>query len=233
MIAGTGLDVEWARSPGLVPYAEALAIMEDRAGRIAGGTRGELVWLIEHPALLTAGTSAKPEDILDPDRFPVHWTGRGGEVTYHGPGQRIAYIMLDVRRRFGGDVRAFVHALENWIIAALLPFGVRGLCRPGRPGVWVMTRTAAGDTEAKIAALGIRIRRGVSFHGISINVAPDLRHYDSIVPCGQRAFGVTSLAGLGIGASMKDVDKSLRSTFEAAFGPSKDAAPPLRKLLRP
>ena len=182
---------------------------------ISDAAAPEMVWLLEHPSLLTAGTRAKPEDLLDPGRLPIFSTGRGGEFTYHGPGQRVAYVMLDIRRRFGGDVRAFVSTLEDWVIATLNRFSVRGQRRPGWPGVWVDRGSGTQSTyEAKIAALGLRIRRGVSFHGIALNVAPDLSFYDSIVPCGIRDRGVTSLAALGVAASMGDVDRALKETFE-------------------
>lgn len=209
--------VEWMASQSLVSYAPAVAAMERRAAEIRAGNAPELVWLLEHPPLYTAGTSAKPADLRDPGAFPVHATGRGGQYTYHGPGQRIAYVMLDVQRRFGADVRAFVAALEQWVIAALAEVGVKGEVRPGRVGVWVSMPGAPSD-ECKIAAIGIRIRSGVSYHGVSLNVAPDLTHYDGIVPCGIAEHGVTSLADLGLPVSIKDVDMCLRRTFEAVFG---------------
>ncbi len=209
--------IEWASSAQPVGYVTAVRLMEERAASIAAGRAAELIWLLEHPALYTAGTSAKTADLLEPGRLPVHETGRGGEITYHGPGQRIAYVMLDVRRRFGGDVHAFVGAIEAWIIDALDALGVRGKTHAGRVGVWV----GGGEglaAAAKIAAIGIRVRRGVSFHGLALNVDPDLSQFDGIVPCGIRDAGVTSLAALGIAASMKDVDISLRGAFEARFG---------------
>ena len=205
--------VAWATSSEPVGYDGALAIMEARAAAIADGRAGELVWLLEHPPLYTAGTSTKPEDLIS-SRFPVHPTGRGGQLTYHGPGQRVVYLMLDVKARHGSNVRAFVQGLEAWIIDALGSLGVTGRIVPGRVGVWVDERPGA---EAKIAALGLRIRRGVSLHGVSLNVAPDLEHYGGIVPCGISDRGVTSLERLGSKASAKDVDKSLRAGVRAAF----------------
>ncbi|WP_072389718.1 lipoyl(octanoyl) transferase LipB [Hyphomicrobium sp. CS1GBMeth3] len=208
--------VEWSVSPGLVDYPRAVAIMERRAAAIRHASAPELVWLLEHPPLYTAGTSARPADLTEPDRLPVYSAGRGGQYTYHGPGQRIAYVMLDVQRRFGTDVRAFVATLEGWIIESLASFGLAGEVRPGRVGVWVHPDPA--EPERKIAAIGIRIRHGVSFHGVSLNVDPDLTQYDGIVPCGIADRGVTSLAALGRLASMKDVDMCLRQSFEHAFG---------------
>ena len=218
-----GSLVRWRVSPGLTPYPLAVAAMERRAAEIRDGSEPELVWLLEHPPLYTAGTSARLDDLREPNRLPVFSTGRGGQLTYHGPGQRIAYVMLDVQRRFGSDVRAFVGALERWLIAAVAELGVRGETREGRVGIWVAD-PGPPPSESKIAALGIRIRRGVSFHGISLNVAPDLSHYAGIVPCGIAEHGVTSLADLGRPASMKDVDISLRRTFETLFGPTADEA---------
>ena len=209
--------VGWLVAPHPVAYPDALAFMEARAKAIADGTAGELVWLIEHPPLYTAGTSAKAADLVAPDRFPVYAAGRGGQYTYHGPGQRVAYVMLDVRRR-GGDVRAFVHDLEGWLIDALAAFGVVGETRCDRVGVWVRRPERGADAEDKIAAIGIRLRRWVSFHGISLNVAPDLDHFSGIIPCGVRQHGVTSLADLGIRASMAEVDDALRAAFERRFG---------------
>jgi lipoyl(octanoyl) transferase len=209
--------VGWLAAPHPVPYPEALAFMEARAKAISEGTAGELIWLIEHPPLYTAGTSAKPADLIMPDRFPVYEAGRGGQYTYHGPGQRVAYVMLDVRRR-GGDVRAFVCDLEAWVIDTLATFGVTGERRPGRIGVWVRRPERGPDVEDKIAAIGIRLRRWVSFHGISLNVAPDLEHFSGIIPCGVQAHGVTSLADLGITASLEEVDTALRAAFERRFG---------------
>lgn len=224
MSSPTPSPVAWAVSPGLTPYEDAVAVMETRAAEIASGSAGELVWLVEHPPLYTAGTSAKPEHLVDETRFPVHKTGRGGELTYHGPGQRIAYVMLDVKARHGGDVRGFVQRLEAWIIEALSSLGVTGRLVDGRVGVWV---DEAGAAEAKIAALGIRIRRGISLHGISLNVSPDLSHYEGIVPCGIADRGVISLAKLGIAATMRDVDNALKVAFEQRFGLVYDAPDPL------
>lgn len=213
--------VEWITSAGLVPYEEALAVMEARVAGILDGTADECVWLLEHPPLYTAGTSARPEDLTDPGRFPVYEARRGGQYTYHGPGQRVAYVMLDLNRR-ERDVRRFVARLERWIIAALAEFNVRGEVRPGRVGVWVRRpdRPAAPDgsvAEDKIAAIGVRLRRWVSFHGISINVEPDLSHFGGIVPCGIRDHGVTSLVDLGLPVSMGDLDAALMKTFAPAF----------------
>ena len=209
--------VEWTHLPGLSPYAETLAAMEARAAAIAAGTAEEAIWLLEHPPLYTAGTSAKPEDLVEPDRFPVFDVGRGGQYTYHGPGQRIVYVMLDVKKR-GQDVRCFVRQLEKWVIAALAEFNVAGEIRQGRVGVWVprpdKPRLADGSlAEDKIAALGIKIRKWVSFHGISINVEPDLTHFSGIVPCGIRDHGVTSLVDLGLPVTMADLDAALMTTF--------------------
>ena len=215
--------VEWVAAPGLVDYAEAVAEMEARVAAIADGAAAERVWLVEHAPLYTAGTSARQDDLIDA-RFPVHRTGRGGQFTYHGPGQRIAYVMLDLKRR-RPDVRAFVAALEAWLIETLAAFDIAGERREDRVGVWVRRpdRPAAIDgapAEDKIAALGIRVRRWVSFHGVALNVAPDLTHYSGIVPCGIAGdrYGVTSLRDLGRAATMRDVDLALREAFEARFG---------------
>lgn len=204
--------IEWRVSADTVDYSHAVAEMERRVSAIRAGQAREQVWLLEHPALYTAGTSAKSEDLIDADRLPVHITGRGGQYTYHGPGQRVAYVMLDLKAR-GGDLRAYVTRLENWLIAVLDQFGVRGERREGRIGVWVVD----GASEAKIAAIGVRVRRWVTYHGVSLNVAPDLDHYRGIVSCGIREHGVTSLADLGIEATMEEVDRSLRETFETLF----------------
>ena len=217
--------VEWRHLPGLSPYTETLAAMEARADAIAAGEADEAIWLLEHPPLYTAGTSANPADLVAPDRFPVHETRRGGQYTYHGPGQRVIYTMLDVKARGGpngGDVRCFVRALENWVIATLAEFNLTGEIRPGRVGVWVTRpdRPAGFDgqpAEDKIAAIGIKIRRWVSFHGISINVEPDLSHFSGIVPCGIRDHGVTSLVDLGLPVTMADLDAALMRTFEPSF----------------
>ncbi len=209
--------VDWITAPGLTPYPDALRFMEDRAAAIAAGTADECIWLVEHPPLYTAGTSAKLADLVDPDRFDVFEARRGGQYTYHGPGQRVAYVMLDVSKR-GRDVRCFVHDLESWIIATLAEFNVTGERRAGRVGVWVTRpdKPLAADgslREDKIAALGIRLRKWVSFHGLSINVEPDLSHFDGIVPCGIAEHGVTSLVDLGLPVTMDDVDVALRRTF--------------------
>ncbi len=206
-------SVEWRTSDGIVSYEDAVGSMERRVADIRAGHAAELVWLVQHSPLYTAGASAKPEDLIDPDRLPVHRTGRGGEYTYHGPGQRVAYVMLDLDRR-GRDVRLFVRRLEDWLIATLAHFDVRGERRQGRVGIWV--ERGAGR-EDKIAAIGVRVRRWVTYHGIALNVSPDLKHYEGIVPCGIREHGVTSLADLGIGATMADVDTALRATFERVF----------------
>lgn len=217
--------VQWTLSPDLVDYPFAVAAMERRVAAIRGREAPELVWLLEHPPLYTAGTSARPADLKDPGHLPVFATGRGGQYTYHGPGQRIAYVMLDVQRRFGPDVRAFVAALERWIIDSLARLGIEGEVRPGRVGVWV-PRPEEPEGERKIAAVGIRVRNGVSYHGISLNVAPDLSHYDGIIPCGIADRGITSLADLGHPALTKDVDMSLRSGFESVFGVETHLAAP-------
>jgi lipoyl(octanoyl) transferase len=213
-----GEAVEWRWAAGPVPYPDAVATMEARVDAIRAGEAAELIWLVEHPPLYTAGSSAKQEDLIDP-RFPVFQTGRGGQLTYHGPGQRTLYVMLDLKRR-GPDVRAFVGALEDWIMRALALLGVRAEPREGRVGLWVDMGPHGGlpGSEAKIAAIGVRIRRWVTYHGAAINVAPDLSHYDGIVPCGIRDHGVTSLAALGNPASMKDLDDALVSAWEAGFG---------------
>ncbi|MEI9888118.1 MAG: lipoyl(octanoyl) transferase LipB [Rhizomicrobium sp.] len=204
--------VEWRIAPGLMPYPEAVAFMEAHAAAIATGQRPEMVWLVEHPAIYTAGTSAKDADLLDA-RFPVFRSGRGGQFTYHGPGQRVGYVMLDLRRR-GGDVRAFVHDLEEWLIRTLAAFNVKGERREGRVGIWV----ARGAKEDKIAAIGVRVRRWVTFHGVSLNVDPDLTHFSGIVPCGVHEHGVTSLADLGLPVTMADIDVAMRAAFDTVFG---------------
>ena len=216
-LSGLKPAVGWLVAAEPVPYPQALAFMEARAKAIAEGSAGELIWLLEHPPLYTAGTSAKAVDLVAPDRFPVYDAGRGGQYTYHGPGQRVAYVMLDVRRR-GGDVRAFVCDLEAWLIDTLATFGVTGERRSGRIGVWVRRPERGPEVEDKIAAIGIRLRRWVSFHGISLNVAPDLEHFSGIIPCGVQAHGVTSLADLGTPATMAEVDAALRTAFESRFG---------------
>ncbi|MDI3335201.1 lipoyl(octanoyl) transferase LipB [Defluviimonas aestuarii] len=214
--------VEWITSPGLVPYDHALAEMEARVAAMAEGRAGEAIWLLEHPPLYTAGTSARAEDLTDPDRFPVFVAGRGGQYTYHGPGQRVAYVMLDLNKR-GRDVRAFVGRLEAWVIAALAEFNIRGEVREGRVGVWVTRPDKpplhdGSPREDKIAAIGVKLRKWISFHGISINVEPDLSHFDGIVPCGIRDHGVTSLVDLGLPVTMDDLDGALKATFATAFG---------------
>ncbi len=212
--------VEWDISDALVAYDEAQARMDARVQAIRCGEAPELVWLLEHPPLYTAGTSARTEELLDPDRFPVHSAGRGGKHTYHGPGQRIGYVMLDLRRR-GADVRGFVHDLEEWMIRTLDRFAVKGERRPGRVGIWV---DRGGGREEKIGAIGVRIRHWVSFHGIALNVDPDLSHFSGIVPCGIAEHGVTSLAALGIPISMAEVDSALAGSFVEIFGDGLSAA---------
>lgn len=210
--------VAWRESAGPVAYPEAVARMERDVAAIASGAGRETVWLLEHPPLYTAGTSARARDLLDPGRLPVHAAGRGGEYTYHGPGQRVAYAMLDLGRR-GRDLRRYVHGLEDWIIAALAELGVAGERRAGRVGVWIdqSRRGGAPGREDKIAAVGIRVRRWVAYHGVSLNVCPDLAHYDGIVPCGVAGHGVTSLAALGVAATMADADAALRAAFARVF----------------
>jgi len=205
--------MDWSIEESPVDYLTAQAAMEARVAAIHAGIAAEQVWLLEHPPLYTAGTSAREADLLAPGRFPVHRTGRGGQFTYHGPGQRVAYVMLDLAQR-GRDVRAFVGQLEQWVIGTLASFNVRGEVRPGRVGVWVQTPTG----KAKIAAIGLRVRHWVSFHGISLNVEPDLEHYSGIVPCGISDAGVTSLVALGLPVTMADVDVELRRSFRAVFG---------------
>ena len=207
--------VAWETAPEPVPYPVAVAAMEERAAAIAEGKAEQLVWLLEHPPIYTAGTSAKPADLVMPERLPVYRTGRGGQYTYHGPGQRVAYVMLDLRRR-GTDIRTFVAGLERWLILALAAFGVAGERREDRVGIWV-SRPGPPPREDKIAAIGVRVRRWVSLHGISLNVAPDLTHFAGIVPCGVHEHGVTSLADLGIAATMDAVDAALRESFGQVF----------------
>jgi len=219
--------VGWAISQGPVAYPDAVAAMESRALAIAEDRAGELVWLLEHPPLYTAGVSAKPADLLQPERFPVYASARGGQYTYHGPGQRVAYVMLDLRRR-GRDVGAFVRALEDWIIGALAQFNVEGQVRPGRVGVWVERKTLGLPTrEDKIAAIGVKLRRWVSFHGVSLNVEPDLTHFEGIVPCGIQEHGVTSLVDLGLPVSMDEADAALKTSFERVFGATVEADAPV------
>lgn len=214
--------VDWTSSSGFVPYPDAVAEMEAHVAKIVNGEADERVWLLEHPPLYTAGTSANIADLVDPDRFPVYASARGGQYTYHGPGQRVAYAMLDLNRR-GRDVRKFVTQLEDWVIRTLAEFNVQGERRAGRVGVWVVRKdkpkTATGDyPEDKIAAIGVRLRKWISFHGISINVEPDLSHFDGIVPCGIREHGVTSLVDLGLPVSMADLDIALKTSFRDVFG---------------
>ncbi len=226
--------VEWLIEPGLTPYSKALAFMEQRAAAIRDCRAGELVWLVEHPPLYTAGTSARIEDLVDPSRFPVFAAGRGGEYTYHGPGQRVAYVMLDLKRR-REDVRAFVAALEKWIIEALAAFNIRGERREDRVGVWVVRpdrprQADGGLAEDKIAAIGIRLRRWVSFHGVAVNVEPDLSHFSGIVPCGVTDHGVTSLVDLGLPVTLDDFDVALKAAFRIVFGPVADLVQEPRRV---
>ena len=204
---------EWVIRPGLLPYAEAVSAMEARVAAIAEGGAAELVWLVEHPPIYTAGTSAKDSDLIDA-RFPVFKTGRGGQFTYHGPGQRVGYVMLDLKRR-KADVRAYVRDLEEWLIRTLAQFNVKGERREGRVGIWVVRGRGRED---KIAAIGVRVRRWVTFHGVSLNVEPDLDHFDGIVPCGISEHGVTSLADLGLPVSMADFDVAMKIAFKEVFG---------------
>ena len=204
---------EWRLSPAPVPYEAAVAEMEARVAAIRAGRAPELVWLLEHPALYTAGTSARESDLVEPGLLPVHRTGRGGQYTYHGPGQRVAYVLLDLKRR-GMDVRCFVDALEEWMIATLACLGVRGERRQGRVGIWI---DEGGGRESKIAAIGVRVRQWVTYHGVALNVKPDLAHYRGIVACGIREHGVTSLAAQGVTVSMAEADAALRATFDSAF----------------
>lgn len=217
--AGGSEPVEWLVSEGLTGYEAAVAEMEARAALIAEGRARERIWLVEHPPLYTAGTSAQERDLIAPGRFPVHRSGRGGQFTYHGPGQRVAYVMLDLKRR-QPDVRRFVSALEAWLIATLGEFNIRGEKRPDRVGVWVRRPEKGEGREDKIAAIGIRVRRWVSFHGIALNVEPELSHFDGIVPCGIVGHGVTSLVDLGLPVTMPEVDSVLRGAFEGVFGPT-------------
>jgi lipoyl(octanoyl) transferase len=216
-----GAPAGWAVSTAPVPYPEAVAAMETRVAAILEGRAGELVWLLEHPPLYTAGVSAKPGDLIEPHRFPVFESERGGQFTYHGPGQRVAYVMLDLRER-GRDVRRFVQSLEAWVIGALAEFNIRGEARTGRVGVWV----ERPGREDKIAAIGVKLRRWVSFHGISLNVGPDLAHFSGIVPCGISEHGVTSLVDLGLPVTLQDADAALRLSFESVFGATVATVPP-------
>lgn len=215
--ADGGPPVEWVVEEGYVAYPEAVAEMEARATAIAEGRAPERVWLLEHPPLYTAGTSARDEDLIHPERFPVFRSGRGGQFTYHGPGQRVAYVMLDLQRR-RPDLRRFVAALETWLILTLAAFNIRGERREDRVGVWVRRPDKGEGAEDKIAAIGIRVRRWATFHGVSLNVEPDLSHFSGIVPCGVSDHGVTSLVDLGIPVTMPEVDAVMRKSFEAVFG---------------
>ena len=226
LIREDGAPVEWAVSAGYVDYPVAVEAMEARAAAIAAGEAPELVWLLEHPPLYTAGVSSKDGDLLEADRFPVHRSGRGGQFTYHGPGQRVAYVMLDLNRR-GKDVRAFVRGLEQWIIGALDAFGVEADTREGRVGVWVERKGPGWRREDKIAAIGVKVRKWVSFHGISLNVEPDLGHFTGIVPCGINEHGVTSLVDLGVAATMDEADEALRASFRRVFGATRPANAPV------
>jgi len=207
-------QVEWRISRRPIDYRAAVAEMEERVAVIRAEAASELVWLLEHPPLYTAGTSARDEDLLEPDRLPVHRTGRGGCYTYHGPGQRIAYVMLDLRRR-GQDVRCYVHQLEAWIIQTLAHLGVHGERRDGRVGIWV---ARDGGRDEKIAAIGVRVRQWVTYHGVAVNIDPELEHYRGIIPCGITEHGVTSLAALGVAVPIEEVDTALRRTFDQVFG---------------
>ena len=217
-IATEAPTVEWRTSPGLTDYPTALAAMEDRIAGIHAGTASELIWLVEHPPLYTAGTSARPGELVDPNRFPAYKAGRGGQWTYHGPGQRTAYVMLDLTRPHGTvparDIRCYVHGLEEWLIRSLALLDISGERREGRIGIWVDTPQG----ECKIAAIGVRISRWVSWHGVALNVAPDLAHFGGIVPCGIREHGVTSLHALGRNVSMADADAALRAAWPSVFG---------------
>lgn len=223
-----GSSVEWIISDGLVPYPDALAAMRARAAAIADGTAPEAVWLLEHPPLYTAGTSAEPGDLLDPNRFPVYEAGRGGEYTYHGPGQRVAYVMLDLRER-GRDIRCLVKGLEGWLIDTIGAFNIKGERRDGRIGVWVRRPEKGWNREDKIAAIGVRVSRWVTFHGIALNVSPDLSHFGGIVPCGITDQGVTSFEDLGQLVTLPEVDAVLRAAFEHRFG--RTTASPLQTLV--
>lgn len=212
-IPSTTSAPEWQVSDGLVPYPDAIEIMERRIEAIHKEEASELIWLLEHPPLITSGTSAKAADLIDPERFPVYAAGRGGQYTYHGPGQRVGYVMLDLRKR-GQDLRRYIHKLEDWIIETLKAFDIEGERRDGRVGIWV---PRGNGREDKIAAIGVRVRRWITYHGIAINLAPDLEHFSSIVPCGISGHGVTSFTELGCQATLAELDAVLRETFEAVF----------------
>ncbi|HWE74413.1 MAG TPA: lipoyl(octanoyl) transferase LipB [Stellaceae bacterium] len=216
-MAPTSHPIEWLITDALVPYDQATTAMETRIAAIRAGTAPEQVWLLEHPPLYTAGTSARPDDLIAPDLLPIFRSGRGGQYTYHGPGQRIGYVMLDLQQR-GADLRAYVRDLEEWLIRTLQRFNVKGERRDGRVGIWI---AEGGGKESKIAAIGVRVRHWVSFHGVSLNVEPDLSHYRGIVPCGISEHGVTSLAALGITASMPEVDAALKAAFAEVFTPAR------------
>jgi lipoyl(octanoyl) transferase len=218
--AGSTAAIEWMISDSPVDYDDALDVMARRVTAIRNGEARELVWLLEHPPLYTAGTSAKEADLLDPNLLPIHRTGRGGQFTYHGPGQRVVYVMLDLKLR-GMDVRAFVTRMEQWAVAVLTEFNVKGETRRDRAGVWIKRPSEIGGTEDKIAAIGLRVSRWVSSHGMSINVDPDLSYFNGIVPCGIRDAGVTSLADLGLPVTMHDIDVALRRSFQQAWGPAR------------
>lgn len=230
--ASIGLTTpEWRIAEGLTPYPDALALMQDRVAGIRAGSARELVWLVEHPPLYSAGTSAQPADLTDPTRFPTYSAGRGGQWTYHGPGQRTAYVMLDLNRPHGRvlarDIHCFVRGLEEWLIRALDRFNVRGERREGRVGIWVTGPGlgSAGTEEAKIAAIGVRVSRWVSWHGVALNVEPNLSHFSGIVPCGVREHGVTSLAALGIATTMAEADAALHAAWAEVFGDAAGPAP--------
>ncbi|MGI9486197.1 MAG: lipoyl(octanoyl) transferase LipB [Geminicoccaceae bacterium] len=206
-------SLEWLVSDGLTPYPDAIEVMEKRVEAIHAGSAPELVWLVEHPPLITSGTSAKAADLIDADRFPVYVAGRGGQYTYHGPGQRVGYVMLDLRKR-GQDLRRYIHQLEGWIIETLKAFDIKGERREGRVGIWV---SRPDGREDKIAAIGVRVRRWITYHGIAINLAPDLEHFSSIVPCGISGHGVTSIRELGCQATLAELDEVLRATFGVVF----------------
>jgi lipoyl(octanoyl) transferase len=218
--SGSSAPVEWAVSEGLIDYAFALETMQRRTLAIREGRARELIWLLEHPAIYTAGTGAKDADLINPARLPVHYSGRGGQFTYHGPGQRVVYVMLDLKAR-GLSVRGLVTRLEAWVIGALAEFNVTGETRPDRVGVWVRRPSPSGGAEDKIAAIGLRVSHWISSHGISLNVDPDLSHYEGIVPCGIREHGVTSLAALGLPVTLYDADVALKRSFQQTFGPAR------------